>query len=168
MRRKDREITDRDEIIRVIETCDVCRLGLADGDYPYIVPLNFGMREEEGQIVLYFHGAQTGRKYELMERNKKASFEMDCEHRVVMLEEEKNCTMEYACVMGTGRVELVPEEEKYDALSVLMAHYHQEKFPINEVILPKTRVFKLTVESYTGKRRKKVRECEKKEGILHD
>ena len=41
MRRKDREVTDFDSIVRIIDKCDVLRLGLADGDYPYIVPVNF-------------------------------------------------------------------------------------------------------------------------------
>lgn len=42
MRRKDREITDFDEMIKIIEKCDTCRLALNDEEYPYIVPLNFG------------------------------------------------------------------------------------------------------------------------------
>ena len=41
MRRKDREITDTQDILEVIKKCDVCRIALHDGDYPYIVPLNF-------------------------------------------------------------------------------------------------------------------------------
>ena len=43
MRRKDREITDFDEIVDVIRACDVCRIAMNDGDYPYIVPMNFGL-----------------------------------------------------------------------------------------------------------------------------
>ena len=33
MRRSDREIKDFDEIIEVINKCDVCRLAINDGDY---------------------------------------------------------------------------------------------------------------------------------------
>ena len=43
MRRKDREIKDFNEIIEIIRKCDVCRIALHDGDFPYIVPLNFGL-----------------------------------------------------------------------------------------------------------------------------
>ena len=39
MRRKDLEITDFNEIVKVMENCDVCRLALNDTDYPYIIPL---------------------------------------------------------------------------------------------------------------------------------
>lgn len=55
MRRSDREIKDFDEIIEVINKCDVCRLAINDGDYPYIVPMNFGLNIEDGKVVLYFH-----------------------------------------------------------------------------------------------------------------
>ncbi len=41
MRRKDREVTDFAEIVRIIDQCAIVRIGLADGDFPYIVPVNF-------------------------------------------------------------------------------------------------------------------------------
>ena len=57
MRRADREIKNRKDILDVIRKCDVCRLALNDDEYPYIVPLNFGMRISEDNVYLYFHGA---------------------------------------------------------------------------------------------------------------
>lgn len=30
-------------MLDVMRKCDVCRLAIHDGDYPYIVPLNFGL-----------------------------------------------------------------------------------------------------------------------------
>lgn len=155
MRRKDREITDINDMIKVMERCDVCRLALNDKDYPYILPLNFGMQVINGQINLYFHGATEGKKYDLFKRDNRASFEMDCAHRLVTDEGTGNCTMEYESIIGRGRVEIVPEEEKYEALCILMAHYHKEAFPFNQAMIPHTVVFKLTVEQMTGKRRMK-------------
>ncbi len=153
MRRTDREIKDFEQIIDIINKCDVCRLALNDTDYPYLLPLNFGMRIENGNIVLYFHGALEGKKYELMEQNKKASFEMDCSHRLVTIPQNGNCTMEYESVIGHGKLEFVPEDKKYDALCVLMKHYHKEDFPFNQEVMKKTMVFRLIVHSYTGKKR---------------
>ena len=66
MRRKDREITDFNEIVKIMEKCDVCRLALNDDDYPYILPVNFGMKVDNGKVILYFHGANQGRKYEIL------------------------------------------------------------------------------------------------------
>ena len=66
MRRRDREITDRNEIIRLIDVSKVCRLGLSDDGMPYIVPMLYGYAEEDGQIVFYFHGARKGRKMDII------------------------------------------------------------------------------------------------------
>ena len=154
MRRSDREITDRNEMVEVMKRCDVCRLALNDEGYPYILPLNFGMEADEENIVLYFHGAERGRKYELIERDNRVSFEMDCAHRLVVDEERGHCTMEYESVIGRGRVEMVPEEEKREALRSLMRQYHPENVNFDEKAMPVTRVFKLIVEEMTGKKLK--------------
>lgn len=155
MRRRDREITEFDEIVKVIEKCEVCRLALNDGEYPYILPLNFGMELIDGKITFYFHGAPEGKKYELIQRNNKASFEMDCATRLVTILEDGNCTMEYESVIGQGTVEIVPDDQKERALDILMKHYHKEDFPYNKAVIPRTKVFKMTVERCTGKRRMK-------------
>ena len=70
MRRKDREITDFDEMMKIIAKCDTCRLALFDDEFPYIIPLNFGTDVEEGQLYLYFHSAKVGTKLDLIRKNK--------------------------------------------------------------------------------------------------
>lgn len=155
MRRKDREITDRNEMIDVIKKCDVCRLALNDSEYPYILPLNFGLNvTESGTVELYFHGALEGKKYELIEADNRASFEMDCGHRLVTDDEKMSCTMEYESIIGKGRIEMISDADKYDALVILMRQYHKEDFPFSKEVMTKTKVFKLIVETMTGKRRK--------------
>ena len=153
MRRSDREIKDFNDIIKVIKKCDVCRLALNDDDYPYILPLNFGVQTDNGQIVLYFHGAGEGHKMELIAKDNRASFEMDCSHNLVTAQSKGYCTMEYESVIGKGRIEPVPDEEKYNALCLIMEHYHEKNFAFNEKIIPMTTVFKLSAEQITGKRR---------------
>lgn len=155
MRRSDREITDREEMLAVMEKCDVCRIALNDEEgYPYILPLNFGMEVKGEKLTLYFHGAVEGRKYELMARDNRVSFEMDCSHRLVTSAEKCSCTMYYESVIGRGRIGMVSEDEKYEALCILMKHYHKEEnFDFNQAVIPRTNVFKLEVEQMTGKRR---------------
>ena len=155
MRRSDREIKEFEDIVAVMEKCDVCRIALNNDGYPYILPLNFGMCVKDGKIELYFHGAMEGTKYDLMEKDNRASFEMDCEHRLVTELDSGNCTMEYKSVIGQGHIEMIPEDEKYDALCILMKHYHQEEFLFNKAVMPRTKVFKLVVEKVTGKARMK-------------
>lgn len=155
MRRLDREVKEFKDIVSIIEKCDVCRIALNNDGYPYILPLNFGMKVEGEKIELYFHGAMEGTKYDLIKKDNRVSFEMDCEHRLVTETEQGNRTMEYASVIGQGYMEILSDDEKEDALCILMKHYHQEEFPFNKAVMPQTKVFKLVVEQVTGKRRKK-------------
>lgn len=153
MRRSDREIKDFDDIIGVMKKCDVCRLALHDEEYPYILPLNFGIQIIKKDITLYFHGATEGKKYELIRKNNKVSFEMDCSHRLVTNKNNGNCTMEFESVIGNGTIEFVDDDEKIQALNILMAHYPVESnFKFNEAVLPRTIVLKLSVSHITGKR----------------
>jgi len=153
MRRSDREVKELSDIIKIMEKCDVCRLAFFDEEYPYIIPLNFGFQLKEDQITLYFHGATAGKKYELMSQNSKVCFEMDCSHRLVTTEDTKMCTMEYESVIGNGSLEMVKDDEKYDALCILMKQYRKEDFPFHRDILPQTNVFRLSVKNITGKAR---------------
>lgn len=136
-----------------MENAEVCHLALNSEDFPYIIPLNFGMQTENGKIVLYFHGAEEGTKYDLIAKDNRASFEMLQTGRLITEEETGNCTMEYESVIGQGHIFFVPEEEKNTALRILMAHYHKEAFAYNEKMVPRTTLFKLVVEHISGKRR---------------
>ena len=155
MRRTDREVTDFADLVRIIERCDVCRLAFSDGDYPYIVPLNFGLELDGGQAVLYFHSALEGKKLELIRQYGRASFEMDCGHELALNEQAERCTMNYESVIGRGRVMIVPDEEKKHGLDILMHHYRPEDdFRYGTAAIPRTAVIKLVVEEMTGKRKK--------------
>ncbi len=154
MRRSDREIKEQDNIIEVIKKCDVCRLALNDEGYPYILPLNFGFRIEDGKAVLYFHGATEGTKYQLIDRDNRASFEMDCSHRLVLKEDSCSCTMEYESIIGRGLIEIVTDyDKKKEALDTLMSQYHQGDFTYNEEVIARTTIMRLVVQKMTGKAR---------------
>ena len=154
MRRHDREITDKNEILEIMDRCDVCRLAFNDGDYPYILPLNFGIEEKAGHIILYFHSALEGYKTELIKRDNRVSFEMDCRHELKYDDEKGYCTMAYESVIGRGRIEVLPEEEKAKALRKIMEHYHHsEDTYFNPAAIPRTLVYMLMIEEMTAKRK---------------
>lgn len=153
MRRKDREVKESEEILSIMEKCDVVRLALNDGGYPYILPLNFGIDIKDDKIELYFHGAIEGKKYDLIKKDNRAGFEMDCGHELVTDSVSGSCTMNYESVIGRGHIEMIPDNEKFYALNILMKHYHKEEFAFNKAVMPRTKVFKLVVENITGKRR---------------
>ena len=53
MRRRDREVTDIDEILRIVDKAKILHLGLFDTDYPYIVPLHYGYEYRDGNLIFY-------------------------------------------------------------------------------------------------------------------
>lgn len=152
MRRKDREITDFDTIVRMIDECQILRLGLADGDFPYIVPVNFGFTVNGQKVSFYIHGAMAGRKYELLTRNSRCSFEMDVPLELDCVAERKEATMRYRSVMGKASVQFLEGEEKRQAMDLIMARFAQTRdFEYSKAPLPRTAVVKLTVLEMTAK-----------------
>ena len=61
MRKFQREITDRNELLSVLDACQTIRLGLYDNGYPYVIPLSFGYEQVNGKIIIYFHSAKEGK-----------------------------------------------------------------------------------------------------------
>ncbi|MBR3456886.1 MAG: pyridoxamine 5'-phosphate oxidase family protein [Selenomonadaceae bacterium] len=154
MRKKDREITNRQEIIDVMHRCDVCRIGLNDNGYPYILPLNFGLMDDGNTIELIFHSALEGKKLDLIQADNRASFEMDCKHQLQYFADKGYCTYSYESVMGKGHISIVADKDKEAALHLLMEHYHpNQNAYFNPAAIPRTLVYKLTVEEMTGKRK---------------
>ncbi len=153
MSRKDREVTDFNAILNIIDECDIIRIGLADGEFPYIVPLNFAYTAEGGEINFYVHGAMAGRKYELMNRNGKCFFEMDIPIKIDCLADKKSVTMRYKSVMGKANITFLDEEEKQNAVDkIIMNRYDETRnFDYNRLTLARTAVAKLTVTEITAK-----------------
>lgn len=155
MRRANREVSDPLEIAEIMSRCEVLHLALNDEHVPYILPVNFGM-EPDG-MTLYIHGAMEGTKYELIARDNRASFEMDCNHGLFLEEKSGNCSMNYESVIGWGYIdELTEDSDKRHALDLLMKQYGKEGFPYSLPVVRRTRVLRLKVESRTAKRRKKM------------
>ena len=153
MRRKDREVTDFETILGIIDECNIIRIGLADGDFPYIVPLNFAYAVSGKQIEFYVHGAIAGRKYELMNKNRKCSFEMDIPLEMDCMVEKKDVTMRYKSVMGTADITFLEEAEKQNAIdNIIMNRYKETRnFDYNRKMVAVTAVAKLTVTNLTAK-----------------
>ena len=80
-------------------------IALNDDGFPYMVPLNFGMDIEDGQLYLYFHCAMQGKKLDLIRKDNRATFEMDCDHNFILYDERMSCTMGYSSVVGHGIIE---------------------------------------------------------------
>jgi nitroimidazol reductase NimA-like FMN-containing flavoprotein (pyridoxamine 5'-phosphate oxidase superfamily) len=153
MRKSEYEIKDKSTLISILDASDVCRIGLAGGEAPYIVPLNFGYEWNDSGLTLFFHGAGEGRKHDLIAANPHAGFEMDCGHRLVPDELPCDYAMYYQSIIGSGLISVITDQdEKIAALTRIMRKYSDaETFEFAEEALAVTTVFKLAATEFTGK-----------------
>lgn len=150
MRRHDKEISTRREIDEIIRAALVCRIAFANGDEPYVVPISFGY---DGK-ALFIHTARRGRKIEFIENNSRVCFELEA-NVALKTDEGDACqwTFEFESVIGYGTIiELDSAEDKSRGLNQIMLHYSGREWEIDEAATATTRVWRIYVESVTGKR----------------
>ena len=155
MRRTDREITDKRDIYGVLQKCDSLRLGINTQDYPYIVPLNYGVEFDGRSITLWFHSATEGLKLDLIKRDPRVGFEADCSSSFLADEKACNCSTSYESVIGCGKISICRDDvSKLRGLKAIMRHYAPEgEFEFTKSELDTVCVLKLDVLQITGKRR---------------
>lgn len=152
MRMTSREVTDFDEIVDILERCSVIRIAFKGDDYPYVVPVSFGIKRDGDSIMLYFHGAKEGMKVEQIIKDPKVCIEADIFYKAE--ETSYGITAKYESVMGLGEIEEVAEDETADALRTICAHYDFADYSIDKCLtLPMTRAYKIKVHNLTGKRK---------------
>ena len=157
MRRKDREVTDIQQILHIIGKCNILRLGLFDGEYPYIVPLHYGYEYAENRLVFYMHSAKEGHKLELIADNPHVCVELDGEAELIS-GGEVPCMYgsSFASVMGRGTAEIVSDEnEKIKGLSLLMKHQTNRDFAISGEMAATVAVIRVTLNEFTAKSKPK-------------
>jgi nitroimidazol reductase NimA-like FMN-containing flavoprotein (pyridoxamine 5'-phosphate oxidase superfamily) len=148
MRRKDKEIADRNEIESIISNSRVCRLAMVDEAGPYIVPLCFGFRNN----TLYFHSAAEGKKLGLLRKNPRVCFELDCDTEVLTREKACDFGMHYKSVIGFGTVVFLEvAAAKREALDIIMNHYAEGAFDYPDASVNRMSVFKVEIDTMTGK-----------------
>ena len=154
MTRRERQVTDMNEIIRILDTAKVLHLGLVDGDEPYVVPMNYGYIMENEKLTNYLHGAPRGRKIDLIRKNPKIFFEADCD--ITPFEGDVACRygITYSSIMGRGTATIIDDiDEKREALTFLMKTQTDKDFVFDEKIVNIVSVIKLDISEYTAKHR---------------
>ena len=153
MRHTERALTAPTDINAVIRDCQVMRLAMSRGDRPYCVPLCFGY---DGKAI-FFHTGREGLKVDHLQANPRVCFEFE---RLVrpLPSPEAGCrwSMAYESVVGFGTVvEIVTVEEREYGLCQIMGHYSgRTTWTFSPGALEVTRVWRIGVESMTGRRSK--------------
>jgi len=149
MRRSDRAIST-EEARSLLESAEYGVLSMACPDgVPHGIPLNFSLAGDS----LYFHCAPEGRKIDILSANARVSF---CVVGNTQLLPEKFGT-KYESAIATGSVEELSAEDKRQGLVLLVRKYSpdhvKEGLEYIDKLIDKTKVFRIRLESITGKAR---------------
>ncbi|MHA1929868.1 MAG: pyridoxamine 5'-phosphate oxidase family protein [Candidatus Thorarchaeota archaeon] len=115
IRRKEKEITEKEEMLAILESSKYITVAMCSDNEPYLVTLSHGYDRKKNCI--YFHCAQEGKKIDILESNNVVWGQ-------AMLDKGYaygKCDHLYATVQFKGRVEFVKEfAEKKHALEVMV------------------------------------------------
>ena len=154
MTKRERQVTDPAQILRILDTAKILHLGLAVNNEPYVVPMNYGYTMTDGKLTLYLHSAVRGKKLDMIRENSSVFFEADCD--LHPFDGVKPCQygLAYSSVMGRGKARIVEDvEEKKTAMSVLMKTQTGKDFSFEDRLVSMVAVIRIDVEEYTAKHR---------------
>lgn len=154
MTRREREVTEEKEILRILDEGKVLHLGLCDREIPYVLPMNYGYTYIDGRYTFYIHGAAKGYKYELIKNNSNAAFSIEA--NVKPFEGELPCQYgtSYESVCARGKAYILEDvEEKKKALSILMKTQTGKDFTFEDKMVSIVNVVRIDVTELTAKKR---------------
>ena len=155
MRRKDREVTDINEIEKILLQCKICHVAMVKDGTPYLVPLSYGYKILEGNTLeLYFHSALEGKKIDILKNNNKVCFEMAYEGAPLHAETPCNSGYYFASIIGYGDVVFIDDiDKKCEALSIMFEHQTGKEIIFTPKQAENICVYKIISSSFTGKRK---------------
>ena len=148
-----KSITDEQEMLSVIQKCEVCYLALSDtSGQPYVVPMNFGYHDG----YIYLHGAQFGRKMDILKANQKVAIHFSTDYKLRYQSEQVACSysMKYRSVnVESDTVEFIEgKEEKITALNIIMAQYSEREFTYNDPAINEVAIYRVSTRRMTGRK----------------
>ena len=156
MRRRDRQINDREEIINILKKGFVCHLAMCANNEPYVVPMIYVYHDD----CLYFHCAEVGLKLDIIRQNSRVCFQVETHSQDSVENAGTPCDwgFAYESAIGFGNAQLIEDDEEkkrvYDLLVAKIApsgYIHGED-PYVPKKIRGTYIIKVPSESVTGKR----------------
>jgi uncharacterized protein len=150
VRRKEREITDPDELRLVLKTTKYVTIALCMDGEPYLVSLSHGF--DEAKKCLYFHCAPEGKKLTYAQANNRVWGQAVLDFGVT-----EECDYAYTSVHFAGTLSLINDlTEKRHALEVLVRQVSlnpEEKLAkVKPEKLAKTTIVKIDINYISGKK----------------
>jgi len=147
LRRKDKKLDDS-AVLDILNNSDYGVLGtISENDYPYTVPMNYVFLN--GNI--YLHSAKSGHKIDNLKNNKKISFTIVSESKII----PKKFSATYKSVSIMGKAYFIDNDEKKKALIAFIDKYSPayKKSGIKYIdrTLDKVEIIKIEIKYLKGK-----------------
>ena len=152
--RRELEVTDMNEIRRILDKSKIVHVAMVDEGKPYMVTMNYGYMLENGKLSLYLHGAHKGRKIDVMKANPDVFVEIECDIQPFSGDVACQYGMAYASIMGEGKATIIEDvKAKMEAMSTLMKSQTGIDFSFNERLVSIVTVIRIDVDEFTAKKR---------------
>ena len=145
-----KDIVKLEDMEAVIKKCKICRVGMVDGDSPYVLAMNFGYQDQ----TIWLHCAKEGKKVDVLKRNNKVCIEFDTDHKIFARHEHVACSWRFAYrgVLVYGNALFVDDyDEKMKGLNILMKNFSDREFEYSKPAVDNILVIKIPVDSITGR-----------------
>ncbi len=151
VRRKDKEITDPDEMKHILRSTKYVTIAFAMNNEPYLVTLSHGYDEDRNCI--YFHCAREGKKIDYIRANNRVwgqAFIDQCY-------KHGECNQLYRSVHFRGKIVFVEDtDEKVLAMQCMMRQLEKDADSMIAKLKPErlqnTLIGRITIEYMTGKK----------------
>ena len=144
-------IENREEIDRIIRASKTCYVAMAEGDQPYVLPMNFAL---DGETVI-LHSAQSGRMWETLLRNPKVCINWTLGEELAWQDAHVGCSyrVKSSSVLAEGVAEVVEDYgEKVTCMELLMAQYSDRNFRFSEPSILNVGVIRVRVSRFSARR----------------
>jgi len=158
IRRKDRAVDDKAWIKDFLHRASDGAIATAFGGQPFITTRNY-VYDEAGRAI-YLHGAKTGRFAANVQANPQACFSLSRMGRLLPADTALEFSVEFSGVVVFGKIALVEDaEEAAYGLKLLLRKYFphlrcgQDYSPVTPQELKRTAVYRIDIETWSGKRK---------------
>jgi nitroimidazol reductase NimA-like FMN-containing flavoprotein (pyridoxamine 5'-phosphate oxidase superfamily) len=156
IRRKEKEISDKNEMLAILNEAKYVVVAMCKDNEPYLVTLSHGYDRERNCI--YFHCAKEGKKVDIMKEQNKVWGQALLDKGYV----HGSCDHLYATTQFMGRVTFVENiDEKKHALEVMINALDDDPQKVLEKQLPVksikgVQIGRIDIEYMSGKKSEKV------------
>jgi len=151
VRRRDKEITDREEMKKVLKSTKYVTLALSMKNEPYLVTLSHGYDDKRNCI--YFHCAKEGKKIDYIKANSKVWGQAFIDHGYA----DGKCNHIYTSVHFSGKITLIDDlDEKLEAMKCMIRQLERNPEPMIARLKPErlrdTAMGRIDIDYMSGKK----------------